>query len=93
MASFQDQVLLGAIDTFDQQVGEVTQFWFVAETVNEVARTDRQVLRAFQSSALFRLTARAGLEYQGIVALGRNLQAAWYEFVQRRFSTRSAIAH
>lgn len=71
MGSAPDQIFLDALDTFDRQVGEVTQFWFVAATINEVARTNRRVFRAFQSSALFWLTVRAGLQYQAIIALGR----------------------
>jgi hypothetical protein len=45
VASFQDQLFLDALDTLDRQVGEVTQFWFVTETVNEGARTNRYAMR------------------------------------------------
>src|ERR1700733_11591464 len=60
-----------APSVFDRQVGEATQYWFAASTINEVAKKNRRVFIAFQRSPTFWLTVRAGLEHQAIVAVRR----------------------
>jgi hypothetical protein len=73
MANTPDQLFLNALQTFERQVGEATQYWFVGATVNESARRQPRLGRAFQSSALFWNTLRGGLQYHAIVAVGRVL--------------------
>lgn len=66
-----DEKFVKALSTFERQVGEATQYWFAASTVNEVSKQDKDVFAAFQATPTFWLTVRGGLEQQAIVALGR----------------------
>lgn len=66
-----NEAFLHALSTFERQVGEATQYWFAAATINEVSIQNPRIAAAFQSTPLFWLTVRGGLEHQAIVAIGR----------------------
>jgi len=62
-----------ALEIFESQVGEVTQFWFAAATMNEVAKRNEDTLRALNLTPSFWITARVAMEYQAILTAAKIL--------------------
>ncbi len=60
-----------ALHTFETQVAEVTQFWFAAAAMNEVARRNPQTLKALNLTPSFWITVRTAMEYQAILAAAK----------------------
>jgi hypothetical protein len=65
-----DQKFENALKTFETQVGEATQYWFAAATMNEVARLDSNTLAALNRTPSFWITARVAMENQAILTAG-----------------------
>jgi hypothetical protein len=60
-----------ALEIFEAQAGEVTQFWFAAATMNEVAKRNEDTLRALNLTPSFWITARVAMEYQAILTAAK----------------------
>lgn len=60
-----------ALKIFGDQVGETTQFWFAAATMNEVAKRDNDTLEALNLTPSFWITARVAMEYQAILTAAK----------------------
>jgi hypothetical protein len=67
----QDQEFEAALQIFESQVGEATQFWFAAAAMNEVARRNIDTLKALNVTPSFWVTARVAMEYQSILTVGK----------------------
>lgn len=66
-----DLLFEDALTIFETQVGEATQFWFAASTMNEVANVNVETLSALNLTPTFWLTARVAMEYQAILSVGK----------------------
>lgn len=66
-----DQKFQAALEVFERQVGEVSQFWFAAASMNEVARRNPSTLSALNLTPSFWLTARVAMECQAILTAAK----------------------
>jgi hypothetical protein len=60
-----------ALKIFGDQVGETTQFWFAAATMNEVAKRGNDTVAALNLTPSFWITARVAMEYQAILTAAK----------------------
>src|SRR2546428_11849917 len=67
----EEQRFAAVFKTFETQVAEATQFWFAASAMNEVARLNPETLEAINRTPTLWITVRVGLEYQGIISVGK----------------------
>src|SRR5476649_1056713 len=65
-----DDKFKAALETFETQIGEATQFWYAAATMNEVAKLNVDTLNALNLTPSFWITARVAMEYQSILTAG-----------------------
>ena len=66
-----DDKFKAALETFETQIGEATQFWYAAATMNEVAKLNVDTLNALNLTPSFWITARVAMEYQAILTAGK----------------------
>ena len=59
------------LELFRRQVEEAAQFLYVAETINERSRLNRQTLSAINLTPGFWMTVAGGMQMSAIIAVGR----------------------
>lgn len=67
----EEERFVSVFKIFEQQVADITQFWFAVSAINEVASADTRVATALLKTPAFWNTVRTGLEYQAIVSAGK----------------------
>jgi hypothetical protein len=67
----EEERFVEAFRVFENQVAEVTHFWFASSTLKEVPKTNPATLKAINRSPAFWIAVRLALEYQTIIGLGK----------------------
>src|SRR6185503_8745802 len=63
--------ILEVLETFQTQVGEATQFLYIAHAIDELAARNQEVLRLLNDTPHFWLTVKVGLQNSAILTVGK----------------------
>jgi hypothetical protein len=63
--------ILEVLETFQTQVGEATQFLYIAHAIDELAARNQEVLQLLNDTPHFWLTIKVGLQNSAILTVGK----------------------